>query len=98
MVSNTRIEALEEVFNTYDENGIANADLICQYGFSLDGNETDAVIWNFGDDEKEGEGAGEEGTDSRARHAWELHLGRCRVQGLDVDVDLMDMKGTICAL
>jgi SET domain-containing protein 6 len=45
MVANTFIAAGAEVFNTYGP-ALSNAQLICQYGFALDGNEHDVISWD----------------------------------------------------
>jgi hypothetical protein len=45
MVANAFIAAGAEVFNTYGP-ALSNAQLICQYGFALDGNEHDDVSWD----------------------------------------------------
>ncbi|KAF8582760.1 SET domain-containing protein [Ramaria rubella] len=45
MVANLPIGPGEEVFNTY-EKGLTNAQLLCQYGFILDGNENNTVTWS----------------------------------------------------
>jgi SET domain-containing protein 6 len=45
MVANAFIAAGAEVFNTYGP-ALSNAQLICQYGFALDGNEHDVVSWD----------------------------------------------------
>lgn len=44
MVTDITIQPYEEVFNTYDS-GLSNAQLLCHYGFLLEGNSNDAVIW-----------------------------------------------------
>ncbi|KAF9077619.1 hypothetical protein BDP27DRAFT_480769 [Rhodocollybia butyracea] len=48
MVSNANISPHSEVFNTYGET-LTNAQLIAQYGFSLDVNENDRITWQFDD-------------------------------------------------
>jgi SET domain-containing protein 6 len=45
MVASTFISAGAEVFNTYGL-ALSNAQLICQYGFALDGNEHDVISWD----------------------------------------------------
>ncbi|KAK0454087.1 SET domain-containing protein [Desarmillaria tabescens] len=45
MVSNTHIPAHGEVFNTYGET-LSNAQLLLRYGFILDVNDNDQVIWD----------------------------------------------------
>jgi hypothetical protein len=45
MVPNAFIPAGAEVFNTYGP-ALDNAQLICHYGFALDGNEHDVVSWD----------------------------------------------------
>lgn len=44
MVANLPIGGNEEVFNTYGD-GLTNAQLLCHYGFMLDGNENDSITW-----------------------------------------------------
>ncbi|KAJ3827615.1 hypothetical protein F5880DRAFT_1474234 [Lentinula raphanica] len=46
MVSNTAIPAYSEIFNTYGET-LSNAQLLTQYGFTLDVNENDRIMWGF---------------------------------------------------
>ncbi|KAJ7464726.1 hypothetical protein B0H11DRAFT_2050948 [Mycena galericulata] len=46
MVSNLAIPPNSEVFNTYGET-LSNAELLVQYGFILDVNENDRLIWTF---------------------------------------------------
>lgn len=46
MVSNAPIFTEDQVFNTYGEN-LTNAQLLVQYGFSLDGNENDCISWDL---------------------------------------------------
>lgn len=46
MVADLPIGGNEEVFNTY-EDGLANAHLLCHYGFMLDGNENDLITWTM---------------------------------------------------
>ena len=46
MVSNTVIPPNSEVFNTYGET-LTNAQLLNQYGFILDVNENDRLVWTF---------------------------------------------------
>ncbi|KAG8929985.1 hypothetical protein FRC02_004798 [Tulasnella sp. 418] len=48
MVTNVPIEANEEIFNTYDSH-LSNAQLLCHYGFSLEGNANDEVTWDLVD-------------------------------------------------
>ncbi|KAJ3747324.1 hypothetical protein DFH05DRAFT_799461 [Lentinula detonsa] len=48
MVSNATISPHSEVFNTYGET-TSNAQLLAQYGFSLDVNENDSISWDFDD-------------------------------------------------
>ncbi|KAF9463590.1 hypothetical protein BDZ94DRAFT_1297791 [Collybia nuda] len=45
MVSNMPIPAHTQIFNTYGE-GLSNAQLLSQYGFTLDANENDHLSWN----------------------------------------------------
>lgn len=45
MVSNTPIPSHTEVFNTYGET-LTNAQLLTQYGFTLDVNENDCITWD----------------------------------------------------
>ncbi|KAF8518024.1 SET domain-containing protein, partial [Hysterangium stoloniferum] len=44
MVANSPIGPSEEVFNTYGDR-LTNAQLLCQYGFLLDGNENNVITW-----------------------------------------------------
>jgi hypothetical protein len=53
MVSNAPVGAGEEVFNTYGD-GLSNAQLLVRYGFALDGNEHDAVRFEWGTDLRRG--------------------------------------------
>ncbi|KAK0203848.1 hypothetical protein DFS33DRAFT_1503531 [Desarmillaria ectypa] len=46
MVSNTHIPSHGEVFNTYGET-LSNAQLLLRYGFILDVNDNDQVIWDI---------------------------------------------------
>jgi len=46
MVSNMAIPPLSEIFNTYGE-GLANAQLLNQYGFILDVNDNDRLFWTM---------------------------------------------------
>ncbi|KAG9013269.1 hypothetical protein FRB95_009823 [Tulasnella sp. JGI-2019a] len=46
MVTNTPIEPGNEVFNSYDAN-LSNAQLLCHYGFLLEGNSNDIVTWSM---------------------------------------------------
>ncbi|PVG02087.1 hypothetical protein CPB86DRAFT_39032 [Serendipita vermifera] len=45
MVANRSIEEGEEVFNTYDSRGISNVDLLCRYGFLIEGNARDVITF-----------------------------------------------------
>ncbi|KAG8801854.1 hypothetical protein FRC17_006537, partial [Serendipita sp. 399] len=49
MVANRPIRAGEEVYNTYDSRGISNVDLLCRYGFILEGNAKDVVSFEEGE-------------------------------------------------
>lgn len=49
MVSSRAIPANEEVMNTYDARGLSNVELLCRYGFVLEGNAKDVV--SFGEEE-----------------------------------------------
>lgn len=46
MVTNVPISALSEVYNTYGET-LSNAELLCQYGFLLEGNDNDTLTWTL---------------------------------------------------
>ena len=46
MVSNAPIQPHAEVFNTYGET-LTNAQLLTQYGFTLDANENDCITWDL---------------------------------------------------
>ena len=43
MVAERVITPGEEVFNTYDSRGLSNVNLLCQYGFMLEGNGKDSI-------------------------------------------------------
>ncbi|KAG8761510.1 hypothetical protein FRC14_002697 [Serendipita sp. 396] len=49
MVANRSIEAGEEVYNTYDSRGISNVELLCRYGFMLEGNSKDVISFEEDD-------------------------------------------------
>jgi len=46
MVANSPIGPSEETFNTYGDR-LTNAQLLCQYGFMLDGNENNVIAWTM---------------------------------------------------
>ncbi|KAG8877300.1 hypothetical protein FRB98_006774 [Tulasnella sp. 332] len=46
MVTNAPIKFGDEVFNCYDS-GLPNAQLLCHYGFLLEGNSNDLVTWSL---------------------------------------------------
>ena len=45
MVTNTPVTPFAEVFNTYGER-LTNAQLLVRYGFVLDSNENDIIVWD----------------------------------------------------
>lgn len=48
MVTNAAIHPGDEVFNSYDSH-LSNAQLLCHYGFLLEGNSNDVVTWSVGE-------------------------------------------------
>ncbi|KAG8887274.1 hypothetical protein FRB99_004294, partial [Tulasnella sp. 403] len=48
MVTNSDVFPGDEVFNSYDSS-LSNAQLLCQYGFLLEGNSNDIITWSLAD-------------------------------------------------
>ncbi|GJJ11272.1 hypothetical protein Clacol_005504 [Clathrus columnatus] len=71
IVANLPIGADEEVFNTYGD-GLTNAQLLCHYGFMLDGNEHNTITWTL--DELLGEDAAK--AEDGVMNQWKLLISR----------------------